>query len=144
MSIGVLPGSRIPIVQACIVVGREAVKPHVDMSPRSIGHVTNAVREWFESRFRDHKTVAGFIVTEATHIGMFVVTARHRVAVVTLASALYNGERLSVRVEELEEMLNDLAAHLLRACDQLQVQVICTRDGITETWLVGAINSTDA
>lgn len=137
--IGLLPGSRKPIVDAHIIVGLEPLTRLGTTKPFGVSHVGNAAREWFENRFGSYQKAAGLLVTEGTHVGWRGVVIRERVAVVTITSAVFAGDTVVTELDEVEEMLNNLAIHLAEVCQQLKVQVIFRRHGLTEAWLVGAL-----
>lgn len=143
--IGVIQGSRMRIFDAYVIVGLEPVARYGATKPFGISHVSNAAREWFESRFTCYQKVAGLLVSEGAHIGHRGVVVRERSAVVTITSAVFAGGAVVNRPDEVEEMLNDLAAYLASACHQLRVQVVISNFGLVETWHVGvAPDETDA
>ena len=143
--IDAIPGSRMPIVDARIIVGLQPLSRRQLARPYGISHVTNAVREWCESRVSAYQKVAGLLVIEGTQIGQRGVVIRERVAVVQVTSAVFASSAIITEGESVENMLNDLAAHLVQVCGQLKAQIIYSHNGLTEAWLVGPVaDSTDS
>jgi hypothetical protein len=137
--IGVIQGSRMRIFDAHVIVGLEPVARQGATKPFGISHVSNAAREWFASRFSSCRKVAGLIVTEGTHIGHRGMVVRERSVVVALTSAVFAGDKVVDDKRGVEEMLNDLAAYLATACQQIRVQVVISNFGCVETWHVGVV-----